>query len=174
MEDRPRTDLIAVPRCTAPSSAAGTSRERRENQCRRRSWQLGFTGPVIPGGQPPTSRQLDAFLDVLPAAEAWTVHVRDGDGMSMAAHAILRGGHISIGLGDDPYERFAYPTNAELVQRVAEIARTVGRPLATTEQARRHHGALGIPLSEVSAVTARRRARRTSSLNQLLARLKVS
>jgi hypothetical protein len=29
-------------------------------------WQMGFTGSVIPGGLPPTPRQLDAFLDVLP------------------------------------------------------------------------------------------------------------
>lgn len=100
-------------------------------------WQLGFTGPRIPGGPPATVRQLEAFLDELPPGEPWNVHVRDGDGLAMAAQAILRGGHVAIGLGDDPYERLGRPTNAELVRRVASVAETVGRPVADPAEARR-------------------------------------
>lgn len=99
-------------------------------------WQLGFTGDRIPGGLPPTERQLNAFLDILPAGEPWTVHVRDGDGLAMAALAILHGGHVSIGLGDDPYTRLGHPTNADLVRRVADLAETIGRPPASADQAR--------------------------------------
>lgn len=99
-------------------------------------WQLGFTGDLVPGGLPATEKQLDAFLDVIPADEPWNVHVRDGDGLPMAVAAMLRGGHVAIGLGDDPYERLGLPTNAQLVQRVADAAVTIGRPVATASEAR--------------------------------------
>lgn len=99
-------------------------------------WLLGFTSERVPGGPPATARQLDAFLDVLPPEEPWSVHVRDGDGLAMAAMAVLRGGHVSIGLGDDPYKRLGFPTNSDLVRRVAHLAETIGRPVATQAQAR--------------------------------------
>lgn len=99
-------------------------------------WQIGFTGTRIPGGPPATRSQLEAFLEEIPAGEPWNVHVRDGDGMEMAVEAIVRGGHVSIGLGDDPYDRFGQPTNADLVRRVAAVAEAVGRPMATPAQAR--------------------------------------
>jgi 3-keto-5-aminohexanoate cleavage enzyme len=99
-------------------------------------WQLGFTGDRVPGGPPATARQLDAFLEVLPSEEPWTIHVRDGDGLEMAALAILGGGHVSIGIGDDPYQRLGLPTNSDLVGRVAHLAETIGRPVATQMQAR--------------------------------------
>jgi uncharacterized protein (DUF849 family) len=99
-------------------------------------WQLGFTGDAVPGGPPPTLANLNAFLEVLPQGDPWTIHVRDGDGMAMAAWAITLGGHVSIGLGDDPYQRLGRPSNADLVRRMVQIAETVGRPVATTAQAR--------------------------------------
>lgn len=94
-------------------------------------WQFGFTADAMPGGTPATPRQLDAFLDELPAGEPWNVHVREGDGLALAAHAILRGGHVAIGLGDDPYDRLGNPTNADLVSRLHQLATTIGRPVAT-------------------------------------------
>jgi 3-keto-5-aminohexanoate cleavage enzyme len=99
-------------------------------------WQLGFTGDLVPGGPPPTLANLYAFLEAIPQGDPWTIHVRDGDGMAMAAWAISLGGHVSIGLGDDPYERLGRPSNSELVRRVAHMAETIGRPVATTSQAR--------------------------------------
>lgn len=99
-------------------------------------WMLGFTGDAVPGGMPATPTSLRAYLDVLPPDEPWTVHVAHGDCLAMAAWAITLGGHVSIGLGDDPYQRLAYPTNAELVRRVAQLAETIGRPVATIAHAR--------------------------------------
>jgi 3-keto-5-aminohexanoate cleavage enzyme len=106
-------------------------------------WQLGFTGPEIPGGMPPTAWQLDAFLEELPAGEPWNIHVRNGDGLALATHAILRGGHVAIGLGDDPYTRLGSPTNAALMTRLAAVAETIGRPIANPEQARSILGITG-------------------------------
>ena len=56
------------------------------------------------------------------------------------AHAISSGGHVAIGLGDHPYPELGYPTNAQLVARVAEMARTMGREVATAAEARRMLG----------------------------------
>jgi 3-keto-5-aminohexanoate cleavage enzyme len=99
-------------------------------------WQLGFTGPSQPGGAPATERQLDAFLEWIPSDEPWTVHVREGDGLPMAVAALMRGGHVSIGLGDDPYDRLGRPDNQDLVRRVAQVAQTVGRDVASVPEAR--------------------------------------
>jgi uncharacterized protein (DUF849 family) len=52
------------------------------------------------------------------------------------AAALERGGHISIGLGDYAYPELGQPTNAQLVARVAQIAREVGREVATPREAR--------------------------------------
>lgn len=99
-------------------------------------WCLGFTGDAVPGGPPPTPANLRTFLDELPPGAPWTVHCRGGDVLPLAAAAIIRGGHVSIGLGDHPYSRFGRPSNADLVRRVAEMADTLGRPVATPRQAR--------------------------------------
>jgi len=99
-------------------------------------WQLGFTGEAQPGGIPATERQLDAFLEWIPADEPWTIHVREGDGLPMAVAAAMRGGHVSIGLGDDPYDRLGRPSNPDLVQRIADVAQTIGRDVASVADAR--------------------------------------
>lgn len=100
-------------------------------------WQLGFTGDATPGGPPATPAMGAAFLEQLPANEPWTIHVRDGQGLEMADWAIRHGGHVSIGLGDDPYADLGLPTNADLVRRVVDLATRHGRAVADTTQARR-------------------------------------
>jgi 3-keto-5-aminohexanoate cleavage enzyme len=99
-------------------------------------WQFGFTGDAVPGGPPPTLANLQTFLEAIPHGDPWTMHVRDGDGLTMAAWAISLGGHVSIGLGDDPYARLGNPDNSELVRRIVQLAETLGRPVATIDQAR--------------------------------------
>ena len=54
----------------------------------------------------------------------------------IAAAAMERGGHISIGLGDYPYRELEYPTNAGLVTRICQLARDMGREVATPAEAR--------------------------------------
>lgn len=99
-------------------------------------WQFGFTGDSVPGGPPPTLASLSTFIEAIPSGDPWTVHVRDGDGLTMAAWAISLGGHVSIGLGDEAYPRLGHPSNAQLIRRISYIAETLGRPVATIEQAR--------------------------------------
>jgi 3-keto-5-aminohexanoate cleavage enzyme len=99
-------------------------------------WCLGFTGDEVPGGPPPTPANLSTFLEAIPPGDPWTVHCRNGDALPLAAWAITQGGHVSIGLGDYPYSRFGKPRNSDLVGMVADMARTLGRPVATPDQAR--------------------------------------
>ena len=99
-------------------------------------WCLGFTGEEVPGGPPPTPANLSTFLEAIPPGDPWTVHCRNGDALPLAAWAITQGGHVSIGLGDYDYSRFGKPRNSDLVGMVADMARTLGRPVATPDQAR--------------------------------------
>jgi uncharacterized protein (DUF849 family) len=55
----------------------------------------------------------------------------------MAAQAILSGGHIRIGLGDETWsDARPRPTNAALVRRIVTMAQAAGREIATPHQAR--------------------------------------
>jgi uncharacterized protein (DUF849 family) len=91
------------------------------------------------GGHPGTLKGLQAHLDFLPADKriAWTVVNFGGNLFSLAGAIIAQGGHISIGLGDYTYRELGMPTNAELVRRVADLARDLGREIATPEEAKR-------------------------------------
>ena len=51
-----------------------------------------------------------------------------------------RGGHVSIGLGDYHYRELEFPTNARLVARIAQLARDMGREIATPADARKMLG----------------------------------
>ena len=90
------------------------------------------------GGHPGTPRGLQAFIDFLPedVPIEWTVCNYGGNLLPLCAQAIAQGGHVSIGLGDWDYTELGEPTNAELVARVAQIARDAGREVATPAEAR--------------------------------------
>ena len=55
----------------------------------------------------------------------------------MNTHAILIGGHVRVGLEDNIYyRRGELATNAQLVERVVQLARIFGREIATPDEAR--------------------------------------
>jgi uncharacterized protein (DUF849 family) len=125
------------------------------------SWNIGFTryidafmdmglldGPAFIcfcltdntwlGGHPGTLKGLQAHLDFLPPGKdvQWTVVNFGGNLFALAGAIIQLGGHISIGLGDYTYREIGMPTNAELVARIAQMARDLGREVATPEEAK--------------------------------------
>jgi 3-keto-5-aminohexanoate cleavage enzyme len=125
------------------------------------SWNIGFTryidafmdmglidGPAFIcfcltdntwlGGHPGTLKGLQAHLDFLPEGKdcEWTVVNFGGNLLALAGAVIQLGGHISIGLGDYTYPELGMPTNAELVRRIAAMARDLGREVATPEEAK--------------------------------------
>lgn len=103
---------------------------------------LVHTGGNIYGGHPPTPAGLRSFLDVLPANRPieWSVSSKPGNLFPTAAQAIQLGGHVSIGIGDNPYKELGAPTNADLVRRIVEMAKSYGREVATPEEARQMLG----------------------------------
>lgn len=109
---------------------------------------IALTEGGIVGGHPGTVEGLDAMLRFMPAGRAieWSVCCREGDLMDVARHAIGRGGHVSIGLGDYPYETMDRPTNADLVAHVAGLGRRAGRPVASVAQARALMAMTDVPL----------------------------
>lgn len=90
------------------------------------------------GGHPGTPKGLQALIDFIPpdVPVEWTVCNYGGNLLPLVAQAIAQGGHVSIGLGDYHYTELGTPTNAELVARVADIARSLGREVATPAEAR--------------------------------------
>ncbi len=99
-------------------------------------WEFVFTGEIMPTGILPTLANLQAVVDSIPSGAPWLVMCWNGDVMRLASWAISMGGHVGIGLGDDPYTRFSKPHNGQLVEMVAKMAHTLGREVATPAQAR--------------------------------------
>jgi uncharacterized protein (DUF849 family) len=90
-------------------------------------------------GNPGTVRGLEAMVDFIPAELAchWSVMCVGGNLFPLVGATLERGGHIAIGLGDYPYTEIGTPRNAELVDRIAEMARQIGREIATPSEARK-------------------------------------
>jgi uncharacterized protein (DUF849 family) len=106
-----------------------------------------FTAEHAPYGLPPGPRAVQIYAELIgeifgSLPVTWFVHCYGPAILPMAAEAIALGGHVRIGLGDETFAA-SKPTNAELVARVARMARDTGRPLATPQQARE---LLGLPL----------------------------
>jgi uncharacterized protein (DUF849 family) len=105
-----------------------------------------FTAEDAPYGLPPGARAVRTYADLLSeifgALEVtWFVHCYGAAILPMAEQAIALGGHVRIGLGDETFSD-SKPSNAELVERVVEMARAAGRPIAAPREAR---ALLGLP-----------------------------
>lgn len=103
-----------------------------------------LTDGTMLAGHPGTAEGLDAHTRFLPSGHRieWTACNFNGDLLKLTAKIIAEGGHVSIGLGDYSYAEYGRPTNAELVRRVADQARAMGRDVATPAEART---ILGVP-----------------------------
>jgi uncharacterized protein (DUF849 family) len=107
---------------------------------------LGGARPGVTFGLPPTAPSLGAYLAMLEGCDLpWSVAVLGGDvtASGLARLALERGGHLRVGLED--YAGPRQPTNEELVHDAVRLARTVGRPVATPEEAA---SILGLPRRE--------------------------
>lgn len=102
-----------------------------------------FGGDSQNFGLPPTEKCLDAYLEMIEGSGLpWSVAVLGGDVVAcgMAKRAIERGGHVRVGLED--YAGARIPGNEELVREVAALATSLGRPVATCDEAA---AILGLP-----------------------------
>lgn len=100
--------------------------------------KLYFGGGRLIFGMPPTLSSLEAYLAMLEGSDLpWAVAVRGGDVVAsgLARLALERCGHVREGLED--YSGPRRPANRELVEEVAALSTELGRPLATSADARR-------------------------------------
>ncbi len=93
----------------------------------------------VPGGLGASARNLTYLADSIPPGSTWTVAGVGRHQFTMAAHAILMGGNVRVGLEDNIYVRKGQlaKSNAELVERAVAIAKEFERPIADVADARR-------------------------------------
>jgi uncharacterized protein (DUF849 family) len=94
-------------------------------------------GYLTPGrplwGVPPIAEGLDLYLAMLgDTGIPWAIAVVGGDVLDapITRRALERGGHLRVGLEDDP----TASDNTELVRRATALCAEVGRPVATPEE----------------------------------------
>jgi uncharacterized protein (DUF849 family) len=94
---------------------------------------------------PLTPSVLAAFLALVPEGWTWALAGVGRAQLGATLMAIAAGGHVRVGLEDNIWwdrERTRLATNAELVERVASLARLAERPVATPAFVREQ---LGMP-----------------------------
>jgi 3-keto-5-aminohexanoate cleavage enzyme len=93
-----------------------------------------------PGGQwsPPTIREYMSRREHVPDGSFVTVSVMGPEQRDIIAAAIVNGDHVRVGTEDYPYDRRGKiaPTH-RLVKEVAEVSRSLGRPVASPGDARK-------------------------------------
>jgi len=93
-----------------------------------------------PGGtwSPATIEEYEYRRIMMPQNCTCTVSIMGPEQIDIITAAILHGDHIRIGTEDYPYNHAGQVTTThELVKETAEIARAIGRPIATIDQARK-------------------------------------
>lgn len=96
-----------------------------------------------PGGtwSPPTLEEYLYRRKQMPLGSVVNVSIMGPEQIDIVTAAILMGDHVRVGTEDYPLNRAGQvATTHELVKETAQIARSVGRPLATIQQARKMIG----------------------------------
>ncbi len=92
----------------------------------------------VPGSIPGTPKNLFHMIESMPEGSTWTVSGIGSSQMTMIAMAILMGGHVRTGIEDVLELKKGVPaTNGSLVENVLNIARALGREIATIEDTKR-------------------------------------
>lgn len=91
----------------------------------------------VPGAVPGTARNLVTMVDALPPDATWQVCGVGSAQVPILTMAIAMGGNVRTGLEDVLTMSKGVPaTNKTLLQRVLDIAKAVGREIATPDEAR--------------------------------------
>jgi len=92
----------------------------------------------VNGGISASPRDLTFMVDSLPQGSTFTVSGMGRHQMSMAAVSIIMGGHVRVGFEDNLYVKKGVlaKSNGVLVQKAVRIAKELGRPIATPNEAR--------------------------------------
>lgn len=92
----------------------------------------------VPGCTPATAQNLAWLVNAIPAGSTWTATGIGRNAFTLAAAAIVMGGNVRVGFEDNlNLERGVLAkSNGELVAKVVRIAKELGRPVATSAEAR--------------------------------------
>lgn len=92
----------------------------------------------VPGCTPATVQNLWWMVNAIPAGSTWTATGIGRHAFTLAAHAIAMGGNVRVGFEDNLNLERGVPakSNGELVAKVVRIAKELGRPIATSAEAR--------------------------------------
>lgn len=90
----------------------------------------------VPGGMAATAANLTHIVSTLPTDAVWQAIAVGRANFEMAAVAIAMGGNVRTGLEDNIYlsRGELSPGNRPLIERMANIAAAVGRPVATIDE----------------------------------------
>ncbi len=91
----------------------------------------------IPWGAPADTTTMKAMVDSLPDDAVWAGFGIGRMQMPMVAQTVLLGGHVRVGLEDNLYlEKGVYASNADLVERAANIVSLMGAKVMGPDEAR--------------------------------------
>lgn len=95
----------------------------------------------VPGGMMGTAYDLEILvkrLHQIKPAQTWAVAGIGRFQLPLAVQAIAQGGHVRVGVEDNIYYRKGElaTSNAQLVDRIANISRKMDRPVASVQKAR--------------------------------------
>ncbi len=90
----------------------------------------------------PTPKTLIYCLDQIPSNWTWSVCALGRNEIPMCATAIILGGHVRVGFEDNVFLRRGElaKSNADLVKKIANIAKDLERPIASPDDARQMLG----------------------------------
>ncbi len=92
----------------------------------------------LKGAIPATIENLVHLKNSIPREATWTVSGIGASQLPMCVHAIAMGGHTRVGLEDCIYFRKdELASNKQLVVRIAQVSKIIGREIATPDEARK-------------------------------------
>jgi 3-keto-5-aminohexanoate cleavage enzyme len=96
----------------------------------------------VPGGLGGDIKSLVFMRDHIDADDSWAVAGIGRFELPLAVHAIMMGGNVRVGLEDNVYFKKGQlaSSNAQLVERIARIAKEVNRDIASPREAREELG----------------------------------
>lgn len=90
------------------------------------------------GGMAGSIKTLQFMAEQVPKGSTWSVSGVGKCQMGLAATAIAMGGHVRVGVEDNIYlPDGSLGTNEDFTKKVVEIARALGRKIATPDEARK-------------------------------------
>ena len=93
----------------------------------------------VNGCTPATAGNLDWLVKAIPAGSTWTATGIGRFAFELAAAAIPMGGNVRVGFEDNVYlsKGVMAKSNGELVAKVVDLAKLMGREIATPDEARK-------------------------------------